>query len=271
MGNAVKSRVLLGVAALLLYGAGAVRAQDGAASARTRPQIMPRDADPDWEVVTVKPSDPKATSDYLDQNGRHLTFANKTVEMLLAAGYNVHKSQIGEVPEWVKSEHWDIDGLCNMDGQMSMAQLEPMIRKVLAERFGLKLHVEQRTVPVYALTVAKSGPKLVEGSGDPNGRFEQHPREGPGWHLEIMKNASMPELAQILEFRTDRPVVDQSGLKKRYDFQLKWLTDDIHAGDPDAPPGLFTAIQEQLGLKLEPVKTMADVLVIDKVERPGAN
>ncbi len=69
----------------------------------------------------------------------------------------------------------------------------------------------------------------------------------------------------------DRPVVDQTGLKGRYDFKLQWTTDEARDPPPDAPPGLFTAIQEQIGLKLEPVKAPADVLVIDKVERPGGN
>jgi uncharacterized protein (TIGR03435 family) len=81
----------------------------------------------------------------------------------------------------------------------------------------------------------------------------------------------MPDLAQILQFRVDRPVVDQTGLKGRFDFKLQWTTDDAQAPQPDAPPGLFTAIQEQIGLKLERVKAPADVLVIDHVQRPGAN
>jgi uncharacterized protein (TIGR03435 family) len=246
-------------------------AQDAGPQPPATPSMMAKDADPDWEVVTVRPSDPNATSDYLDQYGRHLKFANKTVQMLVTTGYNVHKSQIADLPEWVKTEHWDIDGLSNMDGRMDLPQLQTMIRKVLAERFGLQLHREHREMPVFALTVAKSGPKLTQSTADPKGRVGQHPKEGPGWHMELMTNASMADLGLTLGFRTDRPIVDETGLKGKYDFQLKWLTDDNHAGDPDAPPGLFTAIQEQLGLKLEPVKAPADVLVIDKVERPGAN
>jgi uncharacterized protein (TIGR03435 family) len=84
-------------------------------------------------------------------------------------------------------------------------------------------------------------------------------------------NTSIPVFMLDILSYVDRPIVDQTGLKGRYDLQLKWLTEESHAMDPDAPPGLFTAIQEQLGLKLEPVKAPADVLVIDKVERPGAN
>ena len=90
-----------------------------------------------------------------------------------------------------------------------------------------------------------------------------------------MTNASMNELRLLLTFFLDRPVVDQTGLAGRYDFQLKWTFDERDGSraptDGTAAPGIFTAIQEQLGLKLEPVKTMTDVMVIDKIERPSAN
>jgi uncharacterized protein (TIGR03435 family) len=81
----------------------------------------------------------------------------------------------------------------------------------------------------------------------------------------------MADLALILQFHVDRPVVDQTGLKGRYDFKLQWTVDDAQTSAPDAPPGLFTAIQDQIGLKLERAKAPADMLVIDKAERPGAN
>jgi uncharacterized protein (TIGR03435 family) len=142
---------------------------------------------------------------------------------------------------------------------------------VLAERFGLKLHHEQREMPVFALTVAKGRPKLTPSTSDPNGLPNQHGNRGVGWQMYQYRNTSMPELALELLSSVDRPSVDQTGLKGRYDFQLKWLTDESHASDPDAPPGLFTAIQEQIGLKLEPMKALAEVLMVDKVERPGAN
>jgi uncharacterized protein (TIGR03435 family) len=81
----------------------------------------------------------------------------------------------------------------------------------------------------------------------------------------------MRDLATILQFRVDRPVVDQTDLKGRYDLKLQWSTDEAQTTQPDALPGLFTAIQEQIGLKLEPVKAPADVLVIDQVEKPSPN
>ena len=92
-----------------------------------------------------------------------------------------------------------------------------------------------------------------------------------GRHVEALKNASIADLALILQFHVDRPIVDQTRLKGRYDFKLQWTVDEAQTTAEDAPPGLFTAIQDQIGLKLERVKAPADVLVIDKVERPGAN
>jgi uncharacterized protein (TIGR03435 family) len=119
--------------------------------------------------------------------------------------------------------------------------------------------------------VAKGGPKLIANTSDPNGWMDQQNGGTSSRHVEALKNASMADLALILQFHVDRPVVDQTGLKGRYDFKLQWTLDDGQTAAPDAPPGLFTALQEQIGLKLERVRSPADVLVIDKVERPGAN
>ena len=256
------------VAGSLLCFCPGVQAQD--AGAKTA--MMTPNADPDWEVATVRPSAPDAIGDGIDQNGRHVTLKYETVEMLLVIGYNVQKSQIVNAPDWVKTAHWDIDGLSDTDGEMDLQQLQKMICKLLAERFGLKLHREQREMPVYALVVAKGGPKLAANTSDPNGRLEQHPRDGNGQHSELLKNFSMAELALILEFRVDRPIVDQTRLTGRYDMTLKWTYDEDQAPtDGSAAPSLFTAVQEQLGLKLEPVRAAAQVLVVDAVQQPGAN
>ena len=112
---------------------------------------------------------------------------------------------------------------------------------------------------------------MVANASDPNGWMNQQNGTTNGRHVEALKNASMADLALVLQFHVDRPVVDQTGLKGRYDFNLQWTVDEAQATASDAPPGLFTAIQDQIGLKLEGVKAPADVLVIDKVDRPGAN
>ena len=260
----------LAVLAASALGSVALYAQDGAGA--PHPKMMAKDADPDWDVVTVKPSAPTSDKgDYMDVHGRHWTFQRETLDLMLGVAFNLQKKQIVGEPDWAKTDQWDVDGLSDTDGEPDLKQLQIMMRKVLIERFGLKQHNEQREMPVFAITVAKGGPKLTENTSDPDGTMDQNGSGGNGWHLSQFSNAAMSDLALILNFFVDRPVVDQTGLKGRYDFKLKWLTDDSHATDPNAPPGLFTAIQEQLGLKLEPIKAQATVLVIDKVDRPSAN
>jgi len=258
------------VAAGFFSTCGQIRAQSSA-TGETKETMMAQDADPDWEVVTVKPGDPYAKADRIHLHGRHLTLENETVEILMLGGFQIQKNQIASVPEWVKTERWTVDGLADVNGEPNVSQLQSLVRKVLTERFGLKIHREQREMQVFALTVAKGGSKMTVNASDPNGLPDQHGTHGDGWVMYQYKNTSMPELALMLLSRVDRPIIDRTGLTGRYDLQLKWTTDDGHSTDPDAPPGLFTAIQEQVGLKLEPVRAMADVLVIDKVKRPGAN
>ena len=237
-----------------------------------QPKPMARDADPDWDVVAVNPSDPNSTNGQrIRMSGGHVRFLDTTVEQFLLIGYGLQKGQLTGVPDWAKTERWSVDGVASVEGEPSLRQLQSMMQKVLAERFGLKLHHEQREMPVYALTVAKGGPKMTLNTSDPNGWMDQQNSVGSGRDVENLKNASMAEVALILQFRTDRPVVDQTKLKGRYDFKLEWTIDETSVPAADAPPGLFTAIQEQIGLKLEPARAPAEVLVIERLERPGAN
>jgi uncharacterized protein (TIGR03435 family) len=150
---------------------------------------------------------------------------------------------------------------------------------VLADRFGLKVHDEKRELSVYALTVAKGGPKLTKSLGNPNGPPDDN-FSTSAYMRET--NTTMGEFAKAMQYVLDRPEVDQTGLEGRWDFLLKWTPDESQftalgykipppTENPNAPPGLFAAIQEQIGLKLEAVKALAQVLVVDKVERPSAN
>jgi uncharacterized protein (TIGR03435 family) len=160
----------------------------------------------------------------------------------------------------------------DVPGAPSLKQAQTLTRKLLEERFGLKLHMETRELAVYAVTVAKGGEKMARIAGDPNGTPDENERSNGVQVTMRMTNMSMGEFAPDLGYFLDRPAVDQTGLTGRYDFQLIWTADESQAPtDGSAPPGLFTAIQEQIGLKLEPVKAQIDVLVVDAVERPSAN
>jgi uncharacterized protein (TIGR03435 family) len=249
------------------------RAQDAAAGGQvTKPAAMAANADPDWEVATVRPSDPNDTrGQHFRPAGRHELMLDTTVEEFLLLGYSVQKSQVAGLPEWAKTQKWDVDGVATLEGQPNWPQLQVLVRKILAERFGLKFHHEQHKLAVYALTVAKGGPKMTLNTSDPSGLLNQQNDGSNGRDVEKLKNTSMQELAEILQWRVGRPVIDRTGLNGRYDFNLQWTTDEAQLTAPNAPPGIFTAIQEQIGLKLQPVKAPADVLVVDKVVRPGAN
>jgi len=126
-------------------------------------------------------------------------------------------------------------------------------------------------MPVFALTIAKGGTKLVKSMRDPSWGPGSGGGTANGIEDHRYTNTSMSDLALMLMIYVDRPIVDQTGMQGRYDFQLRWTRDEAASTGTDSPPGLFTAIQEQLGLKLQPAKAPADVLVIDKVERPSAN
>ena len=236
------------------------------------PKPMPRNADPDWEVATVKPSDPNDTrGQHIRLNGRHVIFFDTTVEQFLLMAYGIQKSQIVGEPDWARTTRWDVDGVPDVEGTASWPQTQSLMRKILAERFNLQLHHEQREMPVFALTVVRGGPRITPSTADPNTWMDQQNSESNGRHVEALKNASMADLVLILQFRVDRPIVDQTGLKGRYDLKLQWTLDETQTPAPDAPPGLFTAIQDQVGLKLERVKAPADTLVIDKLQKPEAN
>jgi uncharacterized protein (TIGR03435 family) len=261
--------VAVGLAVLLLgLGASRVRAQGSVAG----PAMMSKDADPNWEVATVRRSDPDGKEDAFVVVGRHVKIENRPLENLLLIGYGVQKSQIVGAPEWVKTEHFDVDGVTDVDGQPNVLQIQSLMRKLLAERFGLKLHHEQRVMPVYALTLAKGAVKMAASKGDPSGLPDETVYENGGERTLQMTNVTLKDLALMMKVFLDRPVVDQTGLQGRYDFQLEYTFDELRATpDANAAPSVFTAVQEQLGLKLEPTRLAADVVVIDKVERPGAN
>lgn len=233
---------------------------------------MAKEADPDWEVATVKPSDPDDHSAGFQLHGREIYIERMTVESMLLMAYGYHKKQIVGAPDWIATERWDVKGVPDVDGEPSIKQYQGMVRKILAERFGLVTHTEQREMEVYALTVAKGGEKMTPSAGDPNGLLNENDNDNGGQRTMEMTNGSMADLALLMKFFLDRPVVDQTGLTGRYDFRLKWTFDESRAPtDGTAAPSVFTAIQEQLGLKLDAVKAQTDVLAVDKVERPGAN
>jgi uncharacterized protein (TIGR03435 family) len=206
-----------------------------------------------------------------------VNLTNFPVMVVIQFAYSVRRPQISGGPSWLESERFDIVGKPDMEGTPNMSQVRGMLEKLLADRLQLSLHHEAKELPVYALTVAKGGLKLTEDTSDPNG-LPMFLGSG-GLQGRSVRNATMAQFASDLQ--VGRPVVDQTGLgAKKYDFTLKWKPDAppinpagaAPAADTlDAPPDIFAAIQQQLGLKLESTKAQVDVIVIDHVEKPSAN
>jgi len=247
------------------------------------PKLMAADADPSFDVATIKPNNSGATSmQQLTINGRDFKTVNSSLADLIEFSYNVQAKQIVGAPDWISKDRYDISGVPDQEGAPSVVQLKTMIRKLLAERFQLKFHNDKRELSAFVLTVGKDGSKLAptQLKGPLPGIGMQPSKTGP---MMIMRNAAITDFTGFLQSLVlDRPVVDQTGLTGKYDFTVTFTPDDsLFNGNPppfpkiadgvEPAPGLFDAIQQQLGLKLAAEKTQVSVMAIDHVEKPSAN
>ena len=241
---------------------------------------MPADANPTFEVATIKPSDTSAPHGrFFRLNGRHVIAYNMSVEDLVIYAFGLHAQQIVGSNPSLLAKHFDIDGLPDVVGHPNHDQSRSMFQKLLVSRFKLASHNESRELPVYAIRIAKGGSKLTLTSR----------KSGEGTEFTYtcqailtVRNYSVADIAKSMqEAFLDRPVVDQTGLKGHYDFDLKWTPDDSQSycppnparsrDDPNASPDLYTAIQEQLGLRIVPTKAPVSVMVIDHIDTPSEN
>jgi uncharacterized protein (TIGR03435 family) len=240
---------------------------------------MAADANPVFEVATIKPSKPEEIRMIFSTRGRRFSTINVSLIDLIKYAYDVHPSQIVEAPGWAETDKYDITAEPDGEGEPSERQWKMMCRKLLTDRFSLAFHRDKRELSAYVLSVAKSGPKLTRNDQDPNGPPSILMR---GLGAISFTNADVGDLAGYLQqLVLDRPVVDQTGVSGKWDFGLKWTPDNTQfaslgvsvpdADGPDAPPNLYTAIQQQLGLKLSAAKTLTPVMVTDHVQKPSAN
>ena len=241
---------------------------------------MAADADPTFEVASIKPSRPDEQGPRFWFQQRRFSVIHTSVSNLVKFACKLQQSQLAAVPDWVTSENYDIFAEPDGEGEPSIGQWQSMVKKLMADRFRLKFHYVKRELSVYTLTVAKTGPKMTRSQIDPSASGGLG--FGPPGNFGAT-NATMADFAGAMgQAGLDRPVVDQTGLTGRFDFRLTWTPDETQFGavggyrppateNPDAPPDLFTAIQQELGLKLLSTKAPVDVLVIDHIERPSAN
>jgi len=239
-----------------------------------------------FEVATIKPTAPDWSGGrFIRMRTSHeLEARNHALKTLLAAAYDLSPQAISGAPEWSEAQHYDILAKTPGEARPTLDQQMAMLRRLLDERFHLVHHREQKEMPIYSLTVARGGAKLrtpatsadATPQGPPALAFVIYP--GIGVKLSA-RNATVGEFASVLQRAAlTRPVIDQTGIAARFDFDLEFLPDEGQLGlaewksDPKHPaPGLFAAVEEQLGLKLEATRGPVNTLVVDKWEKPSGN
>jgi uncharacterized protein (TIGR03435 family) len=218
-------------------------------------------AQPAFEAASIKPNTTADKGSNWRVGPGGLSVNNMPIDQIIRAAYGLQDYQYSG-PAWLENERFNIEA--KPAGKVDGEQMRAMFQNLLADRFHLTVHRETRSIAGYALVVAKNGLKI-------------HPAEGEGWNMKTSKthaavtHASMPQIATFLATVLVRPVADETGVKDSFTFTLDYA--DPRSPDPekDTLPTIFTALGEQLGLRLETRKIPVEVLLVDRVERPSEN
>ncbi|HTB13528.1 MAG TPA: TIGR03435 family protein [Bryobacteraceae bacterium] len=230
-----------------------------------------------FEVASIKPAS-SAEIDSIKKSGRSSLFPEQGISIsgsrvnvkgltavtLIRAAYNLRSDQLVGVPGWSASEPYDIAAKAEV--ALTFAQARQMLQALLADRFQLKFHRETKEDIAYALVVGKAGTKLTPSAA---AEYSTHVNAGKSQVQMSIVKATMPQLCGRLATFVDRPVADQTNLAGSFDVKLSFAPDGLE--DSRELPSIFTALQEQLGLKLEATRAPVEILVVDKVARPSAN
>jgi uncharacterized protein (TIGR03435 family) len=229
---------------------------------------------PAFDVASVKASDykggPLRVTARVDADG--INFTNVALRQCIQRAYGLKPYQL-VVPDWAGTERFMI--VAKASGPMPQEKLLEMLQTLLADRFKLVFHREKKEMPVYALVVAKGGVKAKEDTSE----GPSDVGEGDGDDL-LFERVTMGILTGVLARSVDRPILDETGLKARYTFKLSWAEQGrmrpagappAEAGESSDAPSVFTALQERLGLKLEPKRGLVEMFLVDHVERPAGN
>jgi uncharacterized protein (TIGR03435 family) len=237
---------------------------------------QPSEPPSSFAVATIKPSAPEAKT-LLQIRGNRFATEGATFLDVFKYAYNIQPGQLEGGPAWLRTARFDILADPETDHRPTSDQMKKLVQSLLADRFHLAMHIAQRLLPAYVLTRTTVTPRLTRSAADPQGI----PVVGfdPKGELRV-GNATMDDFARFLQrFVLDRPAVNQTQIPGRYDLVLRWTPGDdattLDSNEPrtasDDRPALFTAIKEQLGLKLEATRANIDVYVVDHVETPTNN
>ena len=232
----------------------------------------------DFDVAAIRPNKSGSTNSSIDHNHGQWRATNVTVKSLLLNAFEILPEQIVGAPGWVDSETFDIDANAEYDASASLAKeaqaTRQRLQSLLADRFGLEFHRETKQLQTYALIVGKKGPKLTPASNPEHS--STHTSNG---HMDA-KGISMEHLARSLAGWLGRPVVNETGLEAKFDLTLDFeperavklnTSNTPIAGVDSSKPTLMTAVQDQLGLKLESRRSPVEMLVVDRISRPSEN
>jgi uncharacterized protein (TIGR03435 family) len=225
------------------------------------PQTTAPQSTPFFEVVSIHPAQPGSLSvSGFNKYPSNRYFAhNKVLSIIIGVAFQTNGDRIAGEPEWLDSQPYSIDAKVDGDRELTAAEMRPLVQDLLAQRFHLNVHRETRMVSGYRLILAKGGAKLQPADAKwskPIGTISSNGIKAVDFDME--------HLAVYLENPCHFPVVDGTGLIGHYDIDLSYAPSD---SSDSSLPDLFTAIQEQLGLKLEPTKIPIDYLVIDSIDR----
>jgi uncharacterized protein (TIGR03435 family) len=225
-----------------------------------------------FEVASIKPAKPGNRERGIVTNpGGRLDAKASTLKALVQFAYNVRPPQLAGGPNWFDVDRYDI--AAKADGAAKPDQLRLMLQTLLADRFKLKVHRETKEMPVYALVAGRNEPKLrqVEAGNGPL-------LTGAGRGQVTCERVSMQVFTRFLSQQVGRTVLDRTNLKGNFDFTLKWVPEERQsmAESPEVVnhadgPSIFTAVQEQLNLKLEATKGPVEIITVDHAEKPSEN
>jgi uncharacterized protein (TIGR03435 family) len=286
------------LAAPLTFGlltASVVRAQQSAPAQTAGPHES-------FDVASIKPSDPGSRNTMLRITpGGGFRAAGVNLKFLIGLAYHVQSFQISSDPAWISSALYDVEtksagGPGTDIRRMTEAQRDEYmngirlkLQSLLADRFSLAIHRETKEMPVYELVVAKGGPKLTPAPADEGKEPRVRRGEGYGEGMRMRPgqfegfSATLSMLAQSLTDATSHKVIDKTGITGKYNFKLDWMPEPGQMAPPPGPenealpppdpsgPSIFTAVEEQLGLKLQATKGAVEMIVIDRAEKPSAN
>lgn len=239
-----------------------------------------------YDVVSIKPNKSGSGSTHIGSHDDSFSAENISVKQMLVRAYDVKQYLISGVTGWANTERFDIKAkVIDMDAEalkkLTSEQHDVMLQRLLAERFQLKVHLQTEVLPIYEMVVAKGGPKITavappgpDPDADKNKEFKGMGRGSLSVNNTVLTAHDVPlaSLANTLSVRLSRTVVDKTGLTGNFDLSLVWSPDDAATSASDSmAPSLFTALQEQLGLRLQPAKGPVQTLIVDHVEMPAEN